>query len=167
MRGLKFIALIAPLALLLAVAATRVRAEHGPGGPFAGACRQDVEALCPSVTPGPGSFHYCLGQLCPDLGNGPGGFEACLQKYSDKLSAACQQQLSEAQAKRAAWKQAFQQACGGDIQTLCGDVGTDHGAVFKCLHEHKDELSQTCKDQLHSMHGGWHHDHCAGATPTS
>jgi hypothetical protein len=73
MRGFKSIALIAPLALLLAVAATRARAEHGPGGPFAGACRPDVEALCPSVTPGPGSFHYCLGQLCPDLSKGPGG----------------------------------------------------------------------------------------------
>lgn len=165
MRALKLTTLIAPFALLLTFAGNRALAERG-GGPGGGACRQDVEALCPSVTPGPGSFHYCLGQLCPDIGPGPGGFAACLQKYSSKLSAACQQELSDVQAKMAAWKQAFQQACGGDIQSFCVDAGTERGAVFKCLHEHKDELSQTCKDQLKSHHG-WHHDRCAGPTPAS
>jgi hypothetical protein len=163
MSGSKVITLIAPLAMTLAVAAGPARAEFG-AGPGAGPCKQDVQALCPSVTPGPGSFHYCLGTLCPDLAPGPGGFLGCLQKYADKLSPACQQHLSEVQAKMAAWKQAFQQACQGDVQAFCGDAGADHRAVFKCLHEHGDELSQTCKDQL-AEHHGHHGDHCAGATP--
>src|SRR5262252_2035612 len=101
MKGLKLISLIAPLALTLGVAATQARAEHGPDH-GAGPCAQDVQALCPSVTPGPGSFHYCLGTLCPDLAPGPGGFLGCLQKYLDKLSTACQQHLTDLQAKMAA-----------------------------------------------------------------
>jgi len=161
MGRLKIVTLIGPLALTLAMAAAPARAEHGMG-PGAGPCAQDVQALCPSVTPGPGSFHYCLGTLCPDLAPGPGGFLGCLQKYLDKLSTACQQHLTDLQAKMAAWKQAFQQACQGDVQTFCADAGSDPRAVFKCLHEHKDDLSQTCKDQLAEHH--WHHgDHCAGS----
>jgi hypothetical protein len=163
MRRSKVIAVIAPLAVTLAVAASSARAGQW-AGPAAGACNQDVQALCPSVTPGPGSFHYCLGTLCPDLAAGPGGFLTCLQKYTDKLSPACQQNLSDLQAKVAAWKQAFQQACQGDVQAFCADAGADHGAVFKCLHQHKDELSQTCKDQL-AEHHGHHGGHCAGTTP--
>lgn len=159
MRGSKVIALIAPLAVAFAAAPGPARAEHQEGP-----CSQDVQALCPSVTPGPGSFHYCLGTLCPDLQPGPGGFLGCLQKYTDKLSPACQQHLSELQAKMAAWKQAFQQACQGDVQALCGDVGTDHHAVFKCLHQHQDQLSQACKDQL-AKHRGRSHDRCPGPTP--
>jgi hypothetical protein len=160
----KVIALLAPLAATLAVAASSARAEHWMrlgSGP----CNQDVQALCPSVTPGPGSFHYCLGTLCPDLAPGPGGLLACLQTYTEKLSPACQQHLSDLQAKIAAWKQAFQQACQGDVQAFCGDAGADHRAVFTCLHQHQDELSQTCKDQLAEHHGHRGDDHCSGATP--
>ena len=163
MRPVQFITRIVPLAATLAVVAGTARAGEWMG-PGAGPCRQDVQALCPSVTPGPGSFHYCLGTLCPDLAPGPGGFLACVQRYSDKLSAACQQQLSDLQTKIAAWKQAFQQACQADVQTFCADAGTDHRALFTCLHEHKGELSQTCKDQL-AQHHDHHRDHCAGATP--
>lgn len=163
MRRSKVLTLIAPLAVTLAVAAGSARAGQW-AGPEAGPCSQDVQALCPSVTPGPGSFHYCLGTLCPALAPGPGGFLACLQQYAEKLSPACQQHLNDLQAKMAAWKQAFQQACQGDVQTFCGAAGADHRAVFKCLHQHKDELSQTCKDQL-AEHHGHHGDHCAGPTP--
>jgi len=161
MKGLRILSFIAPLAVTLAVAAGPARAEHSTGP-----CRQDVQALCPNVTPGPGSIRYCLGTLCPDLTPGPGGFVSCLQKYSDKLSSACQQHLSDLQTKIAAWKQAFQQACGADVQTFCADSGSDHRAVFKCLHEHKDNLSQTCQDQL-AEHHGHHGEHCSGPKQAS
>ena len=163
MRRSKVFAFLVPFAAALTMAAVSARAGQW-AGPDGGACKQDVEALCPSVTPGPGSFHYCLGTLCPDLQPGPGGFLACLQKYSDKLSPTCQQHLSDLQAKMAAWKQAFQQACGSDVQTFCADA-TDHRAVFQCLHQHKDDLSQTCKDQL-AEHHRHHGDHCSGGPKT-
>lgn len=163
MRRLQIMTLVAPFAVTLALGATQARANHmGEGGD--GPCKADVQALCPSVTPGPGSFRYCLGQLCPDMAPGPGGFAACLQKYADKLSPACQQSLADMQAKMAAWKQAFEQACGSDVQQFCSADGTDHRAVFKCLHQHKDELSQSCQDQLAKQHFG-HGHHCAGPTP--
>ena len=159
MRGLRLTTLVAPLAVAIAVAAGPARAMQD-----AGPCRQDALALCPSVTPGPGAFHYCLGTLCPDLGQGPGGFAACLQKFADKLSPACQEHLSDVQAKIAAWKQEFQQACQADVQTFCADVGTDRRDIGRCLHEHKDELSQSCSDLL-SKHGGRHA--CKGPTPAA
>ena|SRR5215510_12325892 len=151
MRMWKLFALVAPFAATLTMASAPVLAEHDDGP-----CRQDVNALCPSVTPGPGSFRYCLGTLCPDLAPGPGGFVSCLQKYSDKLSAECQQHLSDVQAKVAAWKQAFDQACSADVQSFCSGVEPGHHAIFKCLRDHKDELSQTCTDQLAKFHHGHH-----------
>jgi hypothetical protein len=154
MQGSKLLALVAALAVVSAVAAGSARADHS-----AGPCAQDVPLLCPSVTPGPGSFRYCLGTLCPDLAPGPGGFVSCLQQYADKLSPACQQHLSELQTRMAAWKQAFEQACRGDVQTFCAEAGADHHAVFQCLRQHRDQLSQTCKDQL-AEHHGHHRDHC-------
>jgi hypothetical protein len=142
------------LAAAIAVTPGWARAERGDGP-----CRTDVEALCPSVTPGPGSFHYCLGTLCPDMKPGPGGFLACLEQHSDKLSAACQEHLREVQAKMDAWKQ----ACQSDVQTFCSDAGTGPRAIGKCLRQHEDQLSQTCKDQLaqHHKRGCYHHE-----TPT-
>ena len=165
MKGLKLISLIAPLALTLGVAATQARAEHGPDH-RSGPCRQDVQALCPSVTPGPGSFHYCLGTLCPDLEKRPGAFVDCLEKFSDKLSPACQQHLTDVKAEMAARQQAFQQACGTDVQSFCSQSGGDRRATFKCLHEHKSELSQSCQDLLASHHK-WHHEHGTNPAPSA
>src|SRR5947207_1219737 len=90
----KIITLIAPLALTLTATPVFAHREHGPGP-----CRQDVQTLCPNVTPGPGSFRYCLGTLCPDIAPGPGGVVSCLEQHADKLSAACQDHLKQVQGK--------------------------------------------------------------------
>jgi hypothetical protein len=146
-------ALIAPLAVALTITTAQA---HDRGGP----CRQDLQALCPSVTPGPGSFRSCLATLCPDIAPGKGAFASCLEQHADQLSAACQEHLSQQQAHLAAW----QQACGADVQTFCGDVSGRH-AVGKCLHEHHDALSQSCQDLL-AQHHHCHHHHQRGASPT-
>jgi hypothetical protein len=163
MRMSNLITLIAPLAVTLAVAPGAARAHgphaHGRGGP----CRQDVQALCPNVTPGPGGFRNCLEALCPPgITPGPGTFASCLQSAATKaqkpLSQACQDHLTRMQAKITA----FQQACGGDVQAKCGGVSGPR-AVFRCLHQQQD-LSETCKTFLAAHHGHhWHHHHHAPA----
>ncbi len=146
--------LAAPLALGLMTTAALAHRHHGGG-----ACRQDLQALCPDVTPGPGGFHDCLATLCPDATPGPGAFASCLQQHASQLSSACQQQLSKMQAKMAAW----QQACGADVQTFCSDTGPGPWKIGKCLRSHQSELSQTCQDLLAQHH---HHHHHHGANPT-
>ena len=152
------ITLTATLAAALAVTVGAADA-HGRSGP----CRQDLQTLCPNVTPGPGGFRGCLATLCPQVTPGPGAFGTCLQQHQDQLSPECKAHLSQMQAKIAAWHE----ACGNDVQTLCGDVSGRRG-VFKCLHQHKDELSQACQDLLaQHHHRHHHHDHNPNPTPAS
>ena len=151
--------LIMPIATLtLTLALSSGAHAHGHCGP----CRQDLQALCPSVTPGPGHFRDCLETICPDVTPGPGGFATCLQQHSDQLSAACQDHLKQMQARIDAWRQ----ACGGDVQTLCGDVSGRH-AIGKCLREHQDQLSQACQDLLAQHHRRDHHRGMSDTPPTS
>ena len=154
----KFIMLIAPLTVALTITPALAHGHHGGG-----ACRQDLQTLCPNVTPGPGAFRDCLATLCPDLTPGRGAFASCLQQHASELSAACQQQLDTMQAKIAAW----QQACGGDAQTFCGDAGPGPWRIGKCLREHQSELSQPCQDLLAQHHGHHHHHQCGAPTPGS
>jgi hypothetical protein len=140
--------LIMPLAVALAAAAGPVLA-HGRGGP----CRQDLQALCPNVTPGPGSWRDCLKSLCPNVTPGPAGFVGCLEQNAAKLSPACQARLSEMKAKIAVW----QQACQSDVQKFCSNVTARRGKVMKCLQQHRADLSQGCQDQLAQHHGHYRH----------
>ena len=160
MRKSNLITLTATLAVALAITVGAAHA-HGRGGPGGGPCRQDLQTLCPNVTPGPGAFRGCLATLCPQVPPGPGAFGTCLQQHEDQLSADCKAHIDKMQAKIAAWHE----ACGNDVQTLCGDVSGRHG-VFKCLHQHQDELSQTCQDLL-AEHHGHHCHHGQNPTPTS
>lgn len=158
MRLRTLITLLVPLALAFALAPGAADA-HGRGGP----CREDLKALCPNATPGPGSFRDCVATLCPQVTPGPGAFGNCLPLHQDQLSPECQTHVTKMQAKIAEW----QQACGADVQTLCGDVSGRHG-VGKCLRQHHDELSQTCQDLLaQHHHRHHHHDHNPNATPAS
>ncbi len=148
MRTSRMMMLTAPLAVALMAAPALAHGHHGGG-----ACRQDLQTLCPNVTPGPGSFRGCLAMLCPGLTPGPGAFASCLQQHASELSPACQQDLNKMQAKIAAW----QQACGGDVPTFCSDVAPGPWSIRKCLREHQSELSQPCQDLLAQHHGHRHH----------
>jgi hypothetical protein len=156
MRTPKFMMLVPPLAVALSMTPALA---HGPHR--GGACRQDLQALCPSVTPGPGAFRDCLATLCPDLTPGPGAFASCLQQHASQLSPACQEHLNQMQAKMTAW----QQACGSDVQTFCSDVTPGPWSVGKCLHAHKSELSQPCQDLLAQYPRHRHHHHTCGTPP--
>jgi Cysteine rich repeat len=138
MRATTIVSLIVPVALGLAVTSAPARAKHG------GPCRQDVQKLCPDIPPG------------------PKGFRDCLEQHKNELSPACQAHLSDIEAKAAAWHQ----ACGGDVQTLCGDVSGPH-QVLKCLHQHQGQLSQACQDLLAQHHRDHHAPAPNAPAPTS
>ena len=42
-------------------------------------------------------------------------------------------------------------ACKADRQTYCADVEKGGGRVMKCMKEHADKLSPSCKDALAAM----------------
>ena len=152
----KFIMLIAPLAVALTTAPVLAHGHHGGG-----ACRQDLQTLCPSVTPGPGSFRDCLATLCPDLTPGPGAFASCLQNAAKSgkitLSDQCQAHLTKMQAKIAAW----QTACGNYAQVNC-TADTGPRAIGKCLRaaEKNDPQFPTACAALLAQHHGHHRHHC-------
>jgi hypothetical protein len=141
MRTSKVVGLLLPLA----VAFTAQPGWAWPGGGKM-ACKQDIQQFCPDITPGPGRFK---------------GIHNCLQENAANLSPACQQQLTEMQAKVTA----LLQTCAGDIQALCSNAGADTHATLKCLHQNRSSLSQACQDQLPS-HRGKHHHGKACSPPT-
>jgi hypothetical protein len=151
----KFVLFIAPLAVALTTAPALA---HGPHG--GGACRQELQTLCPNVTPGPGSFRDCLATLCPDLAPGPGAFASCLQEAatakSVTLSDQCQARLTKMQAEVDAWKT----ACGDYAQANCtSDSGPR--AIGQCLRaaQQTDPNFPTACAALLAQHHGHHHCH--------
>ncbi len=154
MRPSKVALFILPLAGLLAVPV--LAHEHGHHG--RGVCRQDLKTLCPNAA----NFRDCMSGLCPDVTPGPGSFATCLQQHAAQLSPACQQHLTEMQAKFGAW----QQACETDVQTFCGDAGPSPRKIHRCLRQHKSQLSQACQDMLAQHRGHGHHHGQGRSTPT-
>ena len=137
MRINNFIAMIIPLAAVLSLSPA-VRAER-PAGP----CQQDVQKLCPGVT------------------RGGGAMRACLKQHAADLSPACQEHLKQAKAKLEAWRQ----ACQSDVKTFCADVAPGGGNILKCLHQHHDQLSQSCQDQMAQARRQWRRHHGAATQP--
>lgn len=46
---------------------------------------------------------------------------------------------------------AAQKPCAEDIEKYCKDVKPGEGGILKCLKEHDDELSDSCRDKLNSV----------------
>jgi hypothetical protein len=166
MKVSKIITLVAPLALALAAAPA---SAHGFGG--GGACRPLLQQLCPSVTPGPGPGGYgsCLKALCgTEPTSGPGGFASCLLKQSAISNFPnCQAELTNMQAKIAAWQATFNTACAtatgttpSDVSTYCANVTGGMGSQVQCLRQavtNNQPVSQPCQAFLAEQHGHRHH----------
>ena len=45
----------------------------------------------------------------------------------------------------------LRQACGQDFQQYCADVPAGGGARVKCLHDHDDKISASCKAALSEL----------------
>ena len=142
MKASRIITFVVPLAVAFGATPQLARAHEGRW-----ACREDVQRLCPDITPGPGSRH---------------SIHQCLEDNAANLSQACQDQLSREQARR----EQVLQACQSDIQSLCSDAGSAPHATIKCLFQHHDDLSQACADALPHHRHHWHHDGpCMTPTP--
>jgi len=44
------------------------------------------------------------------------------------------------------------QACQADLQKFCANVQPGGGRIKECIAQHKDELSQGCRDALAAAH---------------
>lgn len=87
---------------------------------------------------------------CSDVTQGEGRIAACLDSKSDKLSQNCNTARSDAAGmiskKMDKANVAFRKSCGSDVQKFCSDVPSGRGRIMDCLSEHKDDLSNSCKD---------------------
>ena len=150
----KFTMLTAALAVALTTTPALAHGHHGGD-----ACRQDVQALCPNVTPGPGNYRDCLQTLCPDLTPGPGAFAGCLLDVAASkgvtLSEQCQARLTKMQAKIEAWKA----ACGDYAQANCtGDTGPRAtGRCLRAAEKADPNFPTACAALLAEQHEHRHH----------
>ena len=122
---------------LVCCAVAWAQATPPPAGsppPKGGACRADVAALCPNLTPGRGD-HHAIAQ--------------CLESQADKLSAACKAELDQMKARAEAAKE----ACKPDVDKFCSGVAEGGGRIMACLKQHESELSDACKAAQTHHHG--------------
>jgi hypothetical protein len=91
-----------------------------------GACKADVERLCPDVSRGGGAIHDCL------------------TEHESELSPECREDLQRTQQRFAELKE----SCKDDVARYCADVEPGQGGLARCLRDHEADLSQSCKDAL-------------------
>lgn len=90
-------------------------------------CKGDAEKLCAGVEPGQGRILNCL------------------KEKIDQVSPECKTYLAGKAQEIKGKKEAWDQACGKDVDQYCKDVPPGGGAVFNCLKEHKADLSKECQ----------------------
>lgn len=104
---------------------------------FEAACGADREAYCSEVT-----------------GEGRKRFKAlmvCMSENEEKLAGECRAKVEDARAKmeeRDLRKAEIKQACGADVQSLCGEGEGKGRHVRRCLKENREQLSEQCSSTL-------------------
>ena len=109
------------LSLLLSVSAAQAEDKEKPR-----ACRADVAKLCKGIQPGGGRIAMCLKQ------------------HESELSPGCRETIAEAKEQI----KEFAEACKPDAEKLCKNVQPGQGRVARCLVEHKDQLSASCREKI-------------------
>ena len=97
------------------------------------ACQNEIEGYCSQVTPGEGRLL------------------ACFYAHGDKLSGRCEYALYTAAAELEQFASAvthLAKACRDDLLKHCGEVEVGEGRVGSCLLEHKNEVSQACRQAI-------------------
>ena len=97
-------------------------------------CKADIEKLCKGE-------------------KGHEGLHRCLHEHESELSDACKAHVAEMKEKMKEKKEEVMAACKGDVDKLCPGVQPGGGAIRKCLHEHKDQVSDSCKATMRPGHG--------------
>ena len=121
------------LCILLLLLPASALAQRGPGL-RTGACRADIE------------------RLCPDAGRGR-ETGRCLKERRAELSEACAAAFAEQEAKMQGRAAAVREACADEVAKLCPDAQPGQGGLLRCLRSHDAELSGSCRDALPQRRG--------------
>lgn len=137
--------IVALAAAALLAAPILARADDAP--PAEGACKADIQKFCSDVKPGGGAIIKCL------------------KDHAADLSPECKARGERVKARMEKAKADMDAACGDDLGKLCKDVQPGRGALIKCLHDNRDQLSQSCKDFMAKsrQHFMAHHPRMAAA----
>ncbi len=104
-----------------------------------GACTDDIAKFCQDIEPG----------MIPLM--------ECLEKHENELSIPCKafeatmggRGAERGEAVRGKVK--FRQACLQDMKKFCIDANPTHGGMFKCLNDHGNEISSSCRESMKAM----------------
>jgi hypothetical protein len=99
-------------------------------------CGEDIKKYCSTVTPGEGRMLHCV------------------QAHEDKISPACEYDLSEValqvQTTADSLKEAMT-ACRGDIDKLCAKTQPGQGRITACVAANSTSMSKGCMDAVHKL----------------
>ncbi|WP_295905332.1 cysteine rich repeat-containing protein [uncultured Bdellovibrio sp.] len=113
--------LIVVCALVLGFGSLSMAHEEGP-------CAKDRETLCAGVE------------------HGGGAIAKCMKENKDKVSGECKAHME----KMKGHMKEMKEACHDDVEKFCADVKPGKGHMMKCMKEHKEELSASCKEEVAS-----------------
>lgn len=130
MRRLEPTALL-PALLALALASSAAALEGAAPAPEAGACREEIQALCPDG--GGGERRAVL---------------RCIREHADELSPGCRDRVEQGGRRLRGAFRALRASCADDIEQHCADVEHGGGRVVRCLEDHSDAISEPCHDTL-------------------
>jgi hypothetical protein len=154
---------LAVLAAMALIACGKIGAAQQPTQAQADAirqsCRADYQSHCSTVPPGGSAALQCLrtnlASLSPGCQNAvgaTGGTSAGAAPAAPPSSSAAPAPPPPGMPTR---QQAMmmRQACGMDFRRWCQGVGLGGGRALACLADHRESLSQPCRDALGRMRG--------------
>src|SRR5690348_4074305 len=110
------------LAAVLTLVSSGVRADR-PESWNDGACKADVDKLCPGMQAGRGAIRDCLKQ------------------HEAELSAGCKSNVTTMKEKMHERMEEVKAACQADQAKFCKDVTPGEGREMACLHAYNDKIS--------------------------
>jgi hypothetical protein len=81
-------------------------------------------------------------KFCPGQEPRSEAGRACMRTHHSEFSQACQSAIAS---RRAEMLDRIKSACSTDIAKFCNSSSQTDGRPGRCLREHKDELSESCK----------------------
>jgi cysteine rich repeat protein len=83
-------------------------------------------------------------KYCKDVQPGGGRMAECLKEHENELSAVCKEHFAHMGQRG----REVHAACRDDARKLCRDVKPGEGRIARCLHEHREELSPGCRENM-------------------
>lgn len=96
-------------------------------------------------------------KFCKDLPSEPTAVIDCLGKHENELSGNCRDYAAKMAGGRAERQErlrqvlAARQACKDDISRLCKDAKPESGGIARCLDEHRDEVTPSCRESMATL----------------